>query len=375
VHLVLAAPDSKDAAQRELGVSFAHEPRELEPGLFACEPAKATPLPHLAFSRQVLPFARPVEAASIRQWATRLVDAVAGILPDHEPWSLHVFPFKTVGDHTRMGARAWHSKTRSGGLASPAAESAPSVGPNRCRLIREAVAELLAKRRRHLGRYLREQNQPFAERESLVQLLLTSFERGFLSVSPAPYAREQRHVVSHFPAGELELAIDKQAPSRAFAKLVEAELRLGRKIAGGETCVDLGASPGSWTYVAANRGARVVAVDRAELRADLLAHPRVRFQRGDAFRYEPESAADWLLCDVIAEAGRTAELLLRWLERGWCRNFVVTLKVDDSGSIPLLESLKRALPPLVPELRLLRLSANKKEVCAFGLRDFDAASA
>ena len=365
--LVLAAPDSKDALQRELAVAFPQHHRELEPGLFACEATTGT-LPYLAYARQVLPLARAVEATSIRAWAERIVEAVAGVLPDHQPWSLHVLPFKAVSDHTRMGARAWHSQGRSKPRALPATESTPSVGPNRCRLIREAVTELLAKRRRHLGRHLNEQTQPFSADESLVQVLLASLEHGFLSVAPAPLAHEQRHLVSHFPGGEVALASDKQAPSRAFTKLVEAELRLGRKIAGGETCVDLGASPGSWTYVAVQRGARVTAVDRAELRADLLQHRRVHFQRGDAFRFEPAAPVDWLLCDVIAEADRTAELLLRWLTNAWCQHFVVTLKVDDSGSVPLLESLKRELPPLTAELRLLRLSANKKEVCAFGIR-------
>jgi 23S rRNA C2498 (ribose-2'-O)-methylase RlmM len=54
------------------------------------------------------------------------------------------------------------------------------------------------------------------------------------------------------------IAADKATPSRAYAKLVEAKLRLGRAIRAGETCVDLGASPGSWTYVAVTRGARVI---------------------------------------------------------------------------------------------------------------------
>ena len=102
-------------------------------------------------------------------------------------------------------------------------------------------------------------------------------------------------------------ALDRRPPpglcslptvSRAFAKLAEAELRLGRRIAARDTCVDLGASPGSWTYVAVRRGARVTAVDRADLREDLMQHKNVRFERGDAFRFEPASPVDWLLCDV-----------------------------------------------------------------------------
>jgi 23S rRNA (cytidine2498-2'-O)-methyltransferase len=72
-----------------------------------------------------------------------------------------------------------------------------------------------------------------------------------------------RSLLSPYPKGEIPVASDKAAPSRAFSKLLEAEQRLGCRIRPGETCVDLGASPGSWSYVALNRGARVIAVDRA----------------------------------------------------------------------------------------------------------------
>jgi 23S rRNA (cytidine2498-2'-O)-methyltransferase len=242
------------------------------------------------------------------------------------------------------------------------------AGLNRCRLIRETLMELLQKRRRHLLRHLRPEPAPFQENESLVQLLLVSPEQGFLSIAPAPLPFAQRHVLSHFPAGYVPLASDKAPPSRAFAKLVEAEQRLGRRIQAPETCVDLGAAPGSWTYVAARRGARVISVDRSELRDDLMRSPQVRFERADAFRFEPPRPVDWLICDVIAAAERSADLLRHWLGLGWCRRFIVTLKLDDAASREVLERLEADLLQLCSEHFLLRLCANKKEVCAFGAR-------
>jgi 23S rRNA (cytidine2498-2'-O)-methyltransferase len=369
VHLVLAAVDSKDALQQELEQVFPGSVREIKPGLFACDVAlqPKTRIPFLAFARQFVPHAHEVEAASIKSWATLLVENVAGVLPDHQTWSLHVVPFKELVGGSRAGARAWHSRTRKGlPLPSSGVEMRQSVGDSRCRLVRDGALELLQKRRRHLVRYLRQHEGVFAEDEALVQLLLMSPETGFLSVAKAPLPFRERHVVSCFPGGEVPVAVDKQAPSRAFSKLVEAELRLGRRIAARETCVDLGASPGSWTYVAVRRGARVTAVDRADLRDDLMRHENVRFERGDAFSFEPASPVDWLLCDVIASAERSAERLLEWLRRKWCRHFVVTLKVDNAGSGTVLARLKRELPDLTSELGLLRLCANKKEVCAFG---------
>lgn len=365
MHLILAAEDSKDELKRELSGAFSNV-RELGPGLFAVEPRGDERLPLLPFSRQVLPEARAVGAKSIKAWANELADAVVGVLPDQQTWALHVFPFKEVLSSSRVGARAWHSQARSGAPEHARPTAKLGAGANRCRLIVEAVTEALQKRRRHLLRYLRPQPSPFAPDEALVQLLLTSPEEGYLSVVPAPLLFEARHVVSCFPAGHLPSAVDKQAPSRAFAKLVEAELRLGRRILAGETCVDLGASPGSWTYVALRRGAKVVAVDRSALRADLMQSKAVRFEQGDAFRFEPETPVDWLLCDVIAAAERSGALLERWLEAGWCKQFVVTLKLDDAGSAEVLSTLQRRLPVLAGELRLSRLCANKKEICVFG---------
>ncbi len=367
--LVLAAADSRDALERELLRTFSGRWREPVSGLFECEATAelGAALPTLVFARQLLPDARAVNAPSIRIWAERIADAILGVLPDGEPWSLHVFPFEQVAAGARLGARAVHSRVRATKRAAVAeAPARHGPGGTRCRLIREAVLELLQKRRRHLARALTNTDAPFFENEALVQLVLTSTETGYLSIAPAPLPFEQRRRLACFPGGDVPLAVDKQAPSRAFAKLVEAEARMGRRIAPRETCVDLGASPGSWTYVAAQRGARVTAVDRSELRADLMRHPRVRFERGDAFRFAPPAPVDWLLCDVIARAERSVELLSRWLQEGWCRHFVVTLKLDDDGSEAVVAKLERDLGAC--ELWLSKLSANKKEVCAFGSR-------
>jgi len=385
MHLFLWAEDSEAELRLELTQSF--------PGTPAAEArlAHGAPLllkvdfpiiagqrlPGLAFARQLLAQALPVRAESIRAWASRLFAAVAGVVPDGQPWSLHLEPHYDARTTTRMGARAWHSRLRNGegGGRSAARESAnvdAEAGRQRCRLIGEALADLLRRKRRHLLRSLRHEPVPFTAQDSLVQLLLTAPDAGFISVAVAPLPFEQRHLVSPFPKGAVPVAADKAAPSRAFAKLLEAELRLGRAIQAGELCVDLGAAPGGWTYVAVNRGARVIAVDRSPLRADLIRSRQVEFQPGDAFRFRPPRPVDWLLCDVIAAPERTAALLLEWLRRGWCRQFVVTVKLGEwqrakeAAGADALAMLKRELPPLTRELWLTRLCANKREVCAFG---------
>jgi 23S rRNA (cytidine2498-2'-O)-methyltransferase len=336
--------------------------RVLRPGVVGSE---EEPRQVAALARQVLPHAEAVGAPSITAWARLLVDRVVAL---SGPWRLHVFACYGVAQREKIGARAWHTVERKGlreqkRVASTVQQATISsgAGEHRCRLIEAAVRERLKERRRASLRALVEGNQPFQEGESLVQLVLVSAEEGWLSVVTDVYT--WRRGISTFPGGEVEVAPDTAPPSRAFAKLVEAERRLGRTIAPGESVVDLGASPGGWTWVALAHGARVTSVDRAPLREDLMR--RVEFVKGDALKFRPPAPVDWLVCDVITEPQRAVDLLLDWLRRGDTRWFIVTLKLrgDDHA---VLDVLKRELPALAEEWWLTHLCANKGEACAYG---------
>lgn len=338
MHLFLADHDSipflADELQRSAPKATQHEVE----GVGIAADVKLDGL-WLAFGRQTLPDVAEVNAVSINAWADHIIDAVAGVFPDDQPWRLHLWPHYGEG----------------------------KAGMNRCELIRASVAERLKRRRRHLLKSLIDSDAAFDEKSSLVQCLLTSPETGWFSASAALKVYAHRNLISSFPRGEIPLAEDKSAPSRAFTKLVEAEQRLGRRIERGQTCVDLGASPGSWSYIAIQRGAHVIAVDRSELRADLMYNTRLHFEMTDAFKYMPPQTVDWLVCDVISAPQRSIDLLLEWLRGKRMRNFVVTIKFKGHDEYALLETLKHEAPALCEEFHLLRLCANKNEVCAFGV--------
>ena len=340
MHLFLTEPGDEPFLCDELKRTFVGAEAELiAPGLLRTDLVlQSTTSLTLAFARQLLPKAESVSAESIRAWSERLFESVASRLPEGQPWRLHLAPHYGTG----------------------------GAGANRVRFIREAFRELLRKKRRHLLRALEASETPFRETTSLVQLLLTSPDAGFLSVATAPLPWQLRRCVWPFVKGELPVASDKAAPSRAFAKLIEAEQRLGLRIAAEETCVDLGACPGSWSYVALNRGARVIAVDRSPLREDLMANARLTFHQGDAFKFSPPAPVDWLLCDVIAAPERSVALVLDWVRERRCRRFIVTIKFKGHGDYLQLDPLKQALAPLCDEFFLTRLCANKNEACVFG---------
>lgn len=321
------------------------QPVELAPGLLACEPSpdEAGREPLLAFCRQVLPAAEPLEAPSVNAWARAAAERLLPRLEARDPaapWRLHLL---RVGD--------------------PAGQP----GAHRAELVEAALLELLKQRRRRLLRTRRPDpawtRQPG---EAIAQVALQSPAAGWFSWADGDEARRLRRVLSRFPGGACPVPEDRRPPARAYAKLLEALARWGRDIAPGEACADLGAAPGSWTWVALARGARVTAVDRAPLRADLMAHPALTHLRGDAFRWLPDAPVDWLLCDLIAEPARSVELLARWLEARACRRFVLTLKFRGDEGDGALPQLGRVLAAAGAQAVVRRLDANRNEVTAYG---------
>ena len=129
------------------------------------------------------------------------------------------------------------------------------------------------------------------------------------------------------------LRFPPDAPSRSTLKLEEALLVL---LDGGErerwlkpemSCVDLGASPGGWTYQFVKRSIRVFAVDNGPIDERLLASGLVTHLREDGFRYRPKKPVDWLVCDMVEQPARVASLMASWLRDRHCRFALFNLKL------------------------------------------------
>jgi 23S rRNA (cytidine2498-2'-O)-methyltransferase len=150
--------------------------------------------------------------------------------------------------------------------------------------------------------------------------------------------------------GQRRMADDDLAPSRSYLKVEEAYLVLGREPAAGETVCDLGAAPGGWSYSAAKRGARVVAIDNGPLKGGALNHPLIEHRREDAFRFSPEEGRgfEWLFCDMVEEPHHVLQHIVGpWLERRWCRSFVINFKFGRVDPVGLLRELRAETSPFV----------------------------
>ena len=163
-----------------------------------------------------------------------------------------------------------------------------------------------------------------------------------------------------FPNGEVAFVEDREGPpNRAYLKLWEALVRLGRWPQPGERCLDLGASPGGWTYVLAGLGARVVAIDKAELDPKVAAMSGVEWRGESAFALDPANvgAVDWLFSDIVCYPARLLKLVERWRASGLVKNFVCTLKFQGET-----DHESAAAFAAIPGARVLHLHHNKHEL-------------
>lgn len=165
---------------------------------------------------------------------------------------------------------------------------------------------------------------------------------------------------SPFPNGEARFVEDKRGPpNRAYLKLWEALTLIGRRPGPGDRCLDLGCSPGGWTWALAKLGARVVSVDKAPLDPRIARLPGVEFVQASAFALKPADIGpvDWLFSDVVCYPGRLYRLVTDWLDSGLCRNVVCTIKFQGATDFAAQARFAR-----IPGARLLHLHHNKHEL-------------
>ena len=162
---------------------------------------------------------------------------------------------------------------------------------------------------------------------------------------------------SPFVKGECHFIEDHIGPpSRAYLKLWEALTRFGRWPGPGETCLDLGASPGGWTWVLATLGAAVTAIDKAPLDRVVAEMPGVTERQDSAFGLAPEPV-DWLCSDIIAYPDRLLALVQRWIEAGAARNIVCTIKFQGDTDHDAAEAFAA-----IPGGQVIHLFHNKHEL-------------
>lgn len=167
------------------------------------------------------------------------------------------------------------------------------------------------------------------------------------------------HCSSPMPHGEWRFNEDKiNPPSRAYLKLWEFFTRFRSYPTKHDTCIDLGASPGGWTWVLAQLAKKVISFDRSPLDARLHELKNIEFNNHDAFKVNlaeyPE--ASWIFSDVICYPEKLFEFVKNLLEKFPDKKYVFTIKFQGDDNKNIIEKFA-SLPG-----KIIHLSQNKHEL-------------
>jgi 23S rRNA (cytidine2498-2'-O)-methyltransferase len=179
----------------------------------------------------------------------------------------------------------------------------------------------------HLGKALGQAGllKPDDARQPRLHVFFTDSTTAYLGISLPGNS-------SNWPMGIPRLKMPREAPSRSTLKLAEALLEMlgdeeRAQLRPGRRAVDLGASPGGWTWQLVNRGMKVTAVDNGPMDSALMESGLVEHLRADGFTFRPRHPVDWLVCDMVDKPARVIDLIARWFERGDCRAAIFNLKL------------------------------------------------
>jgi 23S rRNA (cytidine2498-2'-O)-methyltransferase len=179
---------------------------------------------------------------------------------------------------------------------------------------------------------------------------------------------------SRWPLGIPRLARPHAAPSRSVQKLAEAfvvflgaaERELVRP---GQRAVDLGAAPGGWSWLLAQRGLRVTAVDNGALKGEVARDPLVTHVRADGLRFRPPRPVAWLFCDIVEQPLRIAELVAAWIADGVARRAIFNLKLPMKRRYDEIRrceaAIERRLGRVDATLALRHLYHDREEVTGY----------
>jgi 23S rRNA (cytidine2498-2'-O)-methyltransferase len=174
-----------------------------------------------------------------------------------------------------------------------------------------------------------------------------------------------------WPLGIPRLKFPREAPSRSTLKLEEAFLVLlsaserERWLKPGMTAVDLGASPGGWTWQLVHRSIRTTAIDNGPMDRALMQSGIVTHLREDGFRYRPRKAADWLVCDMVEQPKRIAALITGWLRDGACKYAMFNLKLPMKKRYDETRACLDAIRTVAVDVRARQLYHDREEITAF----------
>ena len=181
--------------------------------------------------------------------------------------------------------------------------------------------------------------------------------------------------MQQWPGGVPKIDLDKEVVSRAYFKLSEALLWAGIHINDGDICAEIGSSPGGACQLLLERGAKVLAIDPAEMEPEILEHENLTHLRcrGKEAKKKEFKEVRWLISDVNVAPNYTLDTIEEIVSNQFVtkvRGLVLTLKLSDlklANEIPAWHQRVKDFGFQVVKTR--QLAFNRREICLIAVRD------
>jgi 23S rRNA (cytidine2498-2'-O)-methyltransferase len=188
--------------------------------------------------------------------------------------------------------------------------------------------------------------------EQIVSIYLEG-NRALVGLGGPPYADHHRR-----------RAARPTVVSRAEHKLAEALDTFDVPLPPGGSALDLGAAPGGWSYLLAERGLTVSAVDPGRLHPRVASHPQVLHLRTRAETLDPGAApVDLIVNDTNLDPAASARLMCTVAGRLRPGGFaIMTIKLPSTRPEPGIAAAHGVLVPAYDVVATKHLPHNRQEV-------------
>jgi len=163
-----------------------------------------------------------------------------------------------------------------------------------------------------------------------------------------------------FPLGWHEFAEDKMnPPNRAYLKLWELFSVYNMAPQKNPEVLEIGASPGGWSWVLSQHAAIVHTIDRADLDQKIKNIKHINHKIGDAFKLKPQDyqKCTWFYSDLICTPEKIYETVCYWIKNSEIKNFICTIKFKGACDFEILKKIQN-----MPNSKIIHLYQNKNEV-------------
>ncbi|QEG20906.1 SAM-dependent methyltransferase [Mariniblastus fucicola] len=177
-----------------------------------------------------------------------------------------------------------------------------------------------------------------------------------------------------WPGGVPMFDTDVEPISRAYFKLKEALLWSGIPVSEGDVCAELGSAPGGACQLLLEMGALVIAIDPAELEADVLKHPNLNHirRRGHEVKKRDFRDVRWLFADISMVPNYTLDTVSAIVSHDAVniKGMALTLKLTNWELLDSVPAWIQRVKDLgFKYVRTRQLAFNRQEICLIAAKD------